>query len=70
MDYDLNKNIIGSCCNQIPDFIVRYNGAPSSDYSVLLCKLHLSKNPFDKNILFVKELKNIKNNIFEDESDE
>jgi len=64
----IDKNIMGTCCRKIPDYIVRYNGSPSSDYSVLLCKLHLNKKPFDKNILFIKELKNIENNIFEDKS--
>ena len=50
------KTIIGKCCNEIPDYLVRFNGDPSSDYSVLLCKHHLNKKPFDKNILAVKEL--------------
>lgn len=68
MDDDFNKNIIGTCCNEISDFIVRYNGSPSFDYSVLLCKLHLSKKPFDKNILFVKELKNTEFNKLVDKS--
>ncbi|MCE9653244.1 MAG: hypothetical protein K8Q89_09385 [Nitrosarchaeum sp.] len=65
------KPIIGKCCEDTPEYLVRFNGAPSSDYSVLLCKLHLNKQPFDKNILFVKELNAIEfdNNIKEGKID-
>ena len=57
MDKIICKDIIGKCCKEIPEYLVKFNGSPSSDYSILLCKLHLNKKPFDKNILHVKELK-------------
>jgi len=53
------KYIIGKCCKETPIYLVKFNGAPSPDYSVLICKLHLNKKPYDKNILLVKDLKTI-----------
>ncbi len=67
MNEEICKNILGQCCNNIPAYLVRYNGSPSTDYSLLLCKIHLCKKPFEQNILFVKELKNNEFNILEDD---
>lgn len=53
-----HKDIIGKCCNENPYYIIKYNGAPSTDYFVLICKIHLNKKPFDQNILSVEEWKN------------
>lgn len=68
MNENIFTNILGKCCSNIPDYLVRYNGSPSKDYSVLLCKIHLCKKPFEQNILFVKELKNNEFNILEGDS--
>jgi hypothetical protein len=67
MNENICKNIIDQCCSNTPDYLVMYNGSPSTDYSVLLCKIHLCKKPFEQNILFVKELQNNEFNILEDD---
>ena len=38
-------------CNHKAKLVVFYNGAPSEDYSVILCDNHASVSPFNQNIL-------------------
>ncbi len=50
--------ILGKCCKRKSLFIVEYDGRPSTNYSVLICKYHMSSEPFNKNILKTERINN------------
>ena len=51
MNSENNLNIIGRCCRKKGKDIFFYNGSPTENYSIILCKEHEGKPPYDKNIL-------------------
>ena len=42
---------MGSCCKKEPKFLVVYDGRPTKNYSVLVCEIHSTLEPFNKNII-------------------
>lgn len=54
-DVDKIKDSTSFCsvknCRSKPKLIVLYNGAPTKNYSVILCAKHASEHPFNQNIL-------------------
>jgi hypothetical protein len=47
---------VGQCCYEKPEYLVRFNGSPSEDYFVLICKQHINKEPYNKHILETKKI--------------
>lgn len=48
--------LVGRCCKGKSDHLVYFNGNPSRDYAVYLCKHHLNRPPYDSNILKIINL--------------
>ena len=59
MEEFLCDDLLGKCCEKIPEYLLRFNGAPYNNYSVLICKFHLNKKPYDKNIILIKDLDSV-----------
>lgn len=39
------------CCPNESKYLIYFNGNPSKNYAVYICKIHFNVAPFDKNIL-------------------
>lgn len=59
MEKYICDDLLGKCCVRIPEHLLRFNGTPYKDYSVLVCKFHLNKEPYNKNIVLIKDLDSV-----------
>ena len=54
-DVDKIKDSTSFCsvknCRSKAKLVVLYNGAPTKNYSAILCERHAGKSPFNQNIL-------------------
>ncbi|MBL7002369.1 MAG: hypothetical protein ISR80_06415 [Nitrosopumilus sp.] len=46
------------CCNDKSEFKVTYDGGSMGNDTVLVCKTHIIKHPFDKRIISKEEIEN------------
>lgn len=44
-------HLVGRCCKRNSEYLVHFNGNPSGNYAVYLCKHHFNQSPFNRNIL-------------------
>jgi len=47
----LDVEFLGSCCKKKPKFLVVYDGRPTKNYSVLVCEIHSTVEPYNRNII-------------------
>ncbi len=46
------------CCSKKSSFKVTYDGGSMGNYTILVCKTHIIKHPFDKRIISKEEIEN------------
>lgn len=51
-----NRRIIGRCCNRKGTYLITYEGSPSFDESIIICKIHRDKFPFTEDVKKIEKI--------------
>ena len=50
------KKIIGKCCSRRETYLITYEGSPSFDETILVCKIHASKYPYNIDVKKIEKI--------------
>ena len=53
---NLDVEFLGNCCKKKAKYLIVYDGRPSKNYSVLVCEIHQTEEPYNKNIIQTKRV--------------